>query len=50
MAGLMRALRGVATGYMTGTLDIAAEKAKKDREDEVRKAKMNLIYINKMII
>ena len=38
MAGLMRALRGVATGYMTGTLDIAAEKAKQDREDEIRLA------------
>jgi hypothetical protein len=38
MVGLMRALRGVATGYMTGKLNIAAEKAKQDREDEVRKA------------
>ena len=38
MAGLMRALRGVATGYMGARVDMMAEKSKREREDEIRKA------------
>ena len=38
MAGLMRALRGVATGYMGARVDMMAEKSKREREDEIRAA------------
>ena len=38
MAGLMRALRGVATGYMGARVDMMTEKAKQEREDEIRAA------------
>ena len=31
----MRALRGVATGYMGARVDMMAEKAKQEREDEI---------------
>ena len=34
----MRALRGVATGYMGARVDMMTEKAKQDREDEIRTA------------
>ena len=34
----MRALRGVATGYMGARVDMMAEKAKQEREDEIRLA------------
>ena len=38
MVGLMRAVRGIATGYMGARVDMMTEKAKREREDEVRKA------------
>ena len=34
----MRALRGVATGYMGARVDMMTEKAKQEREDEIRAA------------
>ena len=34
----MRALRGVATGYMGARVDMMTEKAKQEREDEIRTA------------
>ena len=34
----MRALRGVATGYMGARVDMMAEQAKQEREDEIRLA------------
>ena len=36
--GLMKAMRGVATGYLGARVDMMAADAKKKREDEIRAA------------